>query len=82
MSNSDTTIVNTIYSVGNFSNQAKTGAHSAASNADSDEYLNMSNTEIHVPNAANPSQTLIASIIPNAVATPLPPLKRKNIGNK
>lgn len=54
----------------------------AASNAASEDKRNTNATISQVAKHAKPNQILIANSTPNAVATPFPPLKFKNIGNR
>ena len=63
-------------------NHITRGVSVAAVNADSDEILNRYAMTPQIPVTANATGQLSPSKTPREVATPLPPLKRKNIGYK
>ena len=57
------------------------GAIAAATKAAKDDFLNLNAITNQIANAQNVTHNDIPSITPNAVATPLPPLKLKNKGH-
>lgn len=61
--------------------KAKTGAATAATIAASDEILKIANTHSHTKREAVATCQESANNTPTAVATPLPPLNLRKIGN-
>lgn len=63
-------------------NQARTGDRVDAINADNEEILLSLYTDSQIAINAKPSHQLKPNSTPTDVATPLPPLKPKNTGNR